>query len=288
MKEDFALQHSRRLNHVRAFQFDPFSYLAQLAVKKGGGASAIFGRKPSVADYTPTDLTTEYAKAAEGDLANMPEISKLLESILPGWNESVKTGMGNALALEKGQIPEDVQGAVRRSSAFQSLMGGFGGSGMSKALTARDFGLTSLQLQGMGENSAQRWANVTSGAVAPWMVTGPQQASMTMQNNLYKQAVQQMKYNVAAAPDPGAAGTFNIQTALGSMAASFGLGSAMGAMGGGGGRGIGSGVQSGAQGVGANAGTLSGTVGPQPLIFNAGAGAGAGASGGTDWGWWRG
>lgn len=56
----------------------------------------------------------------------------------------------NTGAYLRGEIPKDVADQVRRQSAYKSLVGGYGGSGMSKALTARDFGLTSLDLQKRG------------------------------------------------------------------------------------------------------------------------------------------
>lgn len=228
--------------------FDIFNWLSNKAVDSAGGADKVFGTKAKVADYTPTDLTTEAGRAARGNLANLPDVQALLEKILPGYGEMIKSGADSTNALLRGEIPQDVQDSIRRSSAFKSLQGGYGGSGMSKALTARDLGRTSLDLTQLGANAAQRWAGIAQGSVAPWMTTGAQQADTTMRNNLYSQITQQQKYNVAAAPDPGAAGIFNLQTALGSMAASFGMSSALGGMKGGG---MGGGAMSGA-GAGSN------------------------------------
>lgn len=238
----------KSLQHTRC-NFDLFNALSEWAVNEAGGADKVFGTKPKVADYEKVNLGDEYGKAIDENLANLPEIKKLLEQILPGYSELISEGTQNALSLIKGEVPEDVQQSLQRSSAFKSLMGGYGGSPMSRALTARDLGRTSLDLTQMGENSAQRWTSLATGTTAPFMVTGPQQAATTTQNNLLDQAVRQFQYNVDAAPDPGAAGIFNLQTALGSMAASFGMGSAMGAMGGsrsggGGGQQWGQGVRS--------------------------------------------
>jgi hypothetical protein len=44
-----------------------------------------------------------------------------------------------------------------RSDAFKSLRGGIGGGGMSNALTARDLGLTTLDLTSKGLDSATKW-----------------------------------------------------------------------------------------------------------------------------------
>jgi len=206
-----------------------FDWMANMAIDSAGGKKSVFGSKPGVADYVPTDLGAEAKKATAENSANMPDIQALLEKILPGYGNMVAQGSKNTQALLRGEIPQDVQDKVRRNSAFQSLSGGFGGSGMSKALTARDFGLTSLDLMGKGENSAQRWAGLTEGAVAPFSISAKEQADQTTKNNLYKQATDQFKYNVLAAPDPGAAGLFNTIATIGGTAASFGMGSAMGA-----------------------------------------------------------
>lgn len=231
MKDDIAFRQSRSLGHTRQ-HFNLMTALAEWAISDAGGSRAVFGSKPGTAPYTPTDLTTEAGRAAKGNLANMPSIRDFLESVLPGYGEMVKTGSKSTLSLLRGEIPEDVQAAIKRSSAFKSLQGGYGGSGMSKALTIRDLGRTSLDLQQLGGSAAARWAGLTQAGVAPFTVTAPAQADATFRNNLYSQATEQFKLNTAAAPDPGAAGQFNLQTALGSQAMSFGLGSAAGAMGG--------------------------------------------------------
>lgn len=199
-----------------------FDWMADMAIDAAGGKTAVFGSKPGVAEYTPTDLGTEAKTAATANAANMPEITALLNKILPGYSDLVAQGSKNTMSLLRGELPQDVQDKVRRNSAFKAFSGGYGGSGMSKALTARDFGRTSLDLMQVGENSAQRWASLTQGSVAPYAITAGQQADATFKNNLYKQATEQFKMNVAAAPDPGAAGMFNTIATIGGTAASFG------------------------------------------------------------------
>lgn len=214
--------YSRSLKHTKAFLL--FDVFANMAIDAAGGGSSVFGTKPGVAEYTPLDLAAEQKKAVGSNIAAMPDIEALLNKILPGYSDMVKQGSKNTLSLLKGEIPQDVQQRVRSTDAFQSLMGGFAGSDMSKALTARDFGLTSLQLMGQGTNSAQQWANIAHGNVSPMLINPGEQADVTMRNNLYRQATQQFKENVMAAPDPAAAGLFNTISTIGSTAASFGLG----------------------------------------------------------------
>lgn len=71
----------------------------------------------------------------------------------------------------RGEIPQDVADQVQRNAAYQSLMGGFGqDSGIGRALTARDFGLTSMDLQNQGMNNLGSMVNTTQ-ALSPFMYT---------------------------------------------------------------------------------------------------------------------
>jgi len=223
--------------------------------------SPIFGSKPQIADYTPVDLSDEQLKAISANIDNFPEFQKLgnlyqqfmlsqYESAIPGFRDILKMGgettkqMLDVSSQElAGEIPKDVQEAVQRSSAFQSLMGGTAGSGMAKALTARDLGLTSLdltqrgaQMAGAAGNAAQRWAGLAqAGGPEGMLVTTQQQANLDMQQNLIKRNIQQQKYNVEAAPDPVAKGLSDIVMYLtGQYLGSMGGGG----MGGGGGGGL--------------------------------------------------
>jgi hypothetical protein len=78
----------------------------------------------------------------------------------------------NNLAMMKGEVPIDVQQTLARTGAFQALQGGFGGSGMDRAMRARDMGLTSLDMSQTGEANAQRWtALLNEGFVRPAFVS---------------------------------------------------------------------------------------------------------------------
>lgn len=88
---------------------------------------------------------------------NRDELEAMYSQALPGY-EQIKANIGrNAASLTAGEIPQDVQDAVLRNSAVRALNGGYGGYGMARNLTARDLGLTSLDLMGKGQESAQRW-----------------------------------------------------------------------------------------------------------------------------------
>lgn len=202
-----------------------------------GGGKAVFGSKPQVADYTPTDLTAETGKAVAGNLANYSSITDLLNQIIPGFSDILTQGTANTQQLLSGQLPDDVAAQVQRNSAQQATQGGYGGTPMGHALTARDLGRTSLDLMQAGQNSAQLWSNLAESAYSPFTVSTGQQAQTTAANNAGAQATQQFKYNVAAAPDPAALGQFNVDAALGQQMLSFGMAAAGGGFGGGGGSG---------------------------------------------------
>lgn len=195
---------------------------------------SVFGSKPQVAMYKPLKLPAEQQAAIGADIAAMPQIEQLgaqyqqyltqqMESLIPGYSDILKQGGADTAAtlaaaepLLKGQIPQDVQDAIQRGTAYQSLSGGFAGSGMARSLTARDLGLTSLDLisQGAnlattGGNAAQRWANLARGETlnpASFYVSPMEQANFDTQQRVLRQQSLQNLYNVQAAPDPAAKG----------------------------------------------------------------------------------
>lgn len=199
-----------------------FDWMADLAIDSAGGQDKVFGTKPKVADFTPTDLATEQQRAIDTNVSNSADLDRMLNSIIPGYTDMQAQGTKNTLSELRGEIPMDVQDKIRRDSAFQSLIGGYAGSGMSRALTARDLGRTSLDLTQMGENSAQKWTSMARETAAPWLISSAQQAASTTANNLGTQNQEQYQFNVDAAPDPGAAGKFNTIATIGGAAASFG------------------------------------------------------------------
>lgn len=81
--------------------------------------------------------------------------AQLLEGSMPGWQKLQGQRMANAQSMLEGEIPQDVADAIYRNNANRAVAGGFGGSGRMKNLTARDFGLTSLDLMGRGQDASQ-------------------------------------------------------------------------------------------------------------------------------------
>jgi hypothetical protein len=101
------------------------------------------------------------------DQANLTQLQTLLNSVMPGYQnvfDQMRGTYGNMLGLLPqmqapissmlaGNVPQDVQDQIRRNAAFTSLMGGSAGAGTGAtgAITARDLGLTSLDLTQKGE-----------------------------------------------------------------------------------------------------------------------------------------
>lgn len=190
----------------------------------------IFGAKPQVAPFLPTDPLAELHTLLGGEISDWSQIEQLgnlyqtymmgaLNEAVPGFSDILKQGGADTEALLKeaqplieGQIPADVASQVMRSAAFQSLGAGTAGSPMGGALTARDLGLTSLDMMsqganllGAGGNAAQRWAQIASGTILPPSANlySPEWFSTFMaQQRAGEQATQQMKFNVAASPNP--------------------------------------------------------------------------------------
>jgi hypothetical protein len=116
---------------------------------------------PQYQDYKPTPYTTGYDQYLATGNKYAGKISNFLEktndksnaqyrhdlySVSPTLAGNLGQQGANTASFLRGEIPADVQTQVRNNAAETSLYGGFGGSQMARNLTARDFGLTSLNL----------------------------------------------------------------------------------------------------------------------------------------------
>lgn len=128
--------------------------------------------QPSVPKLPPLDFNQIQADTLSGNLGNLPTMEELasktnqfnqsewlkqMNLAFPNFDELKNSVSSNILSMSKGQIPTDVSEAVQRSAAVRALGGGFSGSGMQGALTARDLGTTSLNLMQQGQNAFERW-----------------------------------------------------------------------------------------------------------------------------------
>lgn len=198
----------------------------------------IHGQKPEVAPFEPTDPLQELLKLLSGEIKDWPQISQLgdlfqkdvfskleaagipFRNIVEMGSQNVEQAQKNALALQKGIMPPLDVKANLRGSAFQNLGSGLLGSFAGTANSLRNLGIGGYEAmqKGVGMaseagNAAQRWMQMAMGTVLPAasQLYSPEWFTQFMaQQRQAKQATQQMRYNVAAAPDPvisGIAGT---------------------------------------------------------------------------------
>jgi len=98
---------------------------------------------PSMANQS---LQFGYQNAPQLNQFNMQQLQGLLNTALPGYQNIVNQMAGNTQSLLSGNVPTDVQQAIQRSAAYQSLVGGTAGAGTgtSGAITAQPVNPTSL------------------------------------------------------------------------------------------------------------------------------------------------
>jgi len=189
-----------------------------------GFFNAVFGGTPSVPAWNNINLGQQQQlaigqnqsalpgaeKLAGGvDAFNQQQLTSILNSIIPGWDSMAKTATGNIASELKGEIPTDVSQTLQSSDAAKSLTGGFGGSGLAGNLTARDLGLTSLNLTQTGTSSLESWTSMVDKMFSPGMfnissmfVTPQQEFESSFQNQQQQWQTQWLKNQVAAMPDP--------------------------------------------------------------------------------------
>lgn len=122
---------------------------------------------PTLQPYTQPSLTgalTQYTGQQSQlpalqsfDTAQNTSANQAFQQMLFGTSPTLQGNMAqfgtNTQSLLNGQIPADVAAQTQNSAAYAALTGGFGGSNMAHALTARDLGQTSLSLQQQGASN---------------------------------------------------------------------------------------------------------------------------------------
>lgn len=181
-----------------------------------------FGKKPVIPELPTLDTSKVQREAVAGNIAALPgletlatsvntfahsEIARMLETALPGFGKGLASATSTANALTRGEIPEDVSAQVQNRSAARALGGGFGGTGMARALTARDLGLTSLSLQSEGMNRLLGLGGFARQTFPTFdfttaFLTPQQKLTFDRQQNLDQFNRQLLANQVAAAPDP--------------------------------------------------------------------------------------
>jgi len=203
------------------------------AILGGAGISAagsllggLFGgKKPKVPELKPIDFAKEQQQAIQQNIASLEPATELakkttaaeqsqlesqLRRAIPGYDQLVSQAGQNIAASLRGEISPEVSAQVQRSAAGRALSGGFGaGSGFGRALTARDLGLTGMQIQNQGLAQAQNFIQQQRafGMVQPFSVSSmfitPAQrigAIQEQQSRMYGRDLTAAQ--VAAAPSP--------------------------------------------------------------------------------------
>ena len=229
-----------------------------------GGAAMSAGKKVKVPTFQRVNTEKEQEAAIKQNIASLQSGTELatkttaaeqtlleqqLRRSIPGYDQLISQASSNIGSALKGEISQDVQSQLQRSSAGRALSGGFGaGSGVGRNLSARDFGLTSMQIQNQGLAQAQSFIQQqrTTGMAQPFSVssmfiTPTQRINLSLQENQFQYQRDMAAAQVAAQADPMMAAIGGSLSNIGGMAFGSGMGGMMGGGGGGGGQGGGGG-----------------------------------------------
>ena len=216
-----------------------------------GGAAMSAGKKVKVPEFKKVNTEKEQEASIKQNIASLQSGSELarktteseqtlLESQLrrsiPGYDKLIAQAGSNIGASLRGEISPEVSAQVQRSTAGRALSGGFGGaSGMGRSLTARDLGLTGMQIQNQGLQQAQGFIQQqrTMGMAQPFSVSSmfispTQRINLSLQENQFQFNRDMAAAQVAAQPDPMMAAIGGSLSNIGGMAFGSGMGKMMG------------------------------------------------------------
>lgn len=121
-------------------------------VQSGYGGVSQWDAIKQYALASPVSGSSGYKPLSDEELATpSPEIAKQFE----GLKTSIDNLSAANASLLKGEIPADVAANVRRAAAESSIAGGIFGSS-SRNLSARDLGLTSMQIRAQGVDTEEK------------------------------------------------------------------------------------------------------------------------------------
>lgn len=185
-----------------------------------GFLSNVFGSKPEVPELKELNLSDEQMLAIANNLKAAPDaarlanltadqIDALLRRTMPNADQIFGGVSENIASMVAGEVPKDVQDFIMRSNAARALEGGYAGMGMHGALTARDLGLSSLDLTLKGQSAAESWMGASERLYAPAMatytnmfITPMQQAAFDVEERNTQFQRQWLKSQISAMPDP--------------------------------------------------------------------------------------
>jgi hypothetical protein len=190
-----------------------------------GGAAMSAGKKVNVPAFQKVNTEKEQEASIKQNIASLQSGSELatkttaseqtllesqLRRAIPGYDQLISQAGKNIGSNLRGEISTDVQSQLQRSSAGRALSGGFGaGSGVGRNLSARDFGLTSMQMQNQGLQQAQSFIQQQRmfGMVQPFstssmFITPAQRVGVMQQQQQAQYGRDLQAAQVAAMPDP--------------------------------------------------------------------------------------
>ena len=209
------------------------------------------GKKPVIPAFKPIDFAKEQGQAIQQNIASLKPASELaqkttaadqsvleeqLRRAIPGYDKLIAQAGSNIGASLRGEISPEVSAQVQRSTAGRALAGGFGGaSGMGRSLTARDLGLTGMQIQNQGLQQAQSFIQQQRayGMVQPFstssmFITPAQRVGVLQQQQQAQYTRDLAAAQEAAKPDPTMAALGSSLSSIGGIAAGAGVQSYLG------------------------------------------------------------
>lgn len=141
----------------------------------GQTIGSMFGlgpQTPEAPDYVPIEMRDVLRSTAAANIAAMPRIERLasklnqfnvqqdlstLEQLFPGAGAIIGQASQNIQSQLRGELPADVEQRLRQYANEANVAAGVSGSQFGGYRTARDLGLTSLNMTQQGLASAERW-----------------------------------------------------------------------------------------------------------------------------------
>lgn len=172
------------------------------------------------------------ALAGQQNTFNQSEKDRMLNADIPGFEKAQAQRIRNAQSDLEGVISPEVSAQISRRGAASGVESGTGGSGFNRNLVARDFGLTSMDLQQRGANE---FASIIGTTPMAGRVTSGSFLNIDPKTGLaLRENERQQKMNILL----GKAGLKGATETYGGALTQIGgalLSSGMGGMGGGGG-----------------------------------------------------
>lgn len=166
-------------------EFEYVNGTVQARTTPAAGGTTALGTGPATGVPGPTTGQGPYGMVPGQTTSVNPQ--QLYETIYPNLSRDMGTATANNASMMRGEIPDDVARNVWDRRAAQAASGGVSGSQFTGANTARDLGLTRLDLQNQGQTNFRNLL----GTIYP--VVG-----QTLENT-------RSNADLASAPDPAAA-----------------------------------------------------------------------------------